>query len=200
MNYERFNNKLRYAGNCVKRKIVFTIFPLYFARPMITFLAKQNKVNLIGVEIGVNRGHNAEIMLKMLNIKKLYLVDPYETYVQDERLVQSSYHYAKEAMSRLIDFTAAGRVEFIRKKSVEAANYIYSGLDFVYIDGNHTYEDVSQEIKLYYPKIKKGGIIGGHDYDGGHLGVCRAVNEFIKREKLALQGGDRDWWTIKESI
>jgi hypothetical protein len=46
----------------------------------------------------------------------------------------------------------------------------------VYIDANHTHEEVKKDIQAWLPKIKKGGIISGHDY-GGWEGVTQAVNE-----------------------
>ena len=47
--------------------------------------------------------------------------------------------------------------------SEDAVDDIPEKLDFVYIDGNHAYEYVKKDIGLYYPKLKKGGVIGGHD-------------------------------------
>tara|TARA_Y100001963_G_C6717492_1_gene417415 strand:- start:357 stop:917 length:561 start_codon:yes stop_codon:yes gene_type:complete len=52
--------------------------------------------------------------------------------------------------------------------------------DFIYIDGNHSYEDTKRDLELYLPKLKKGGIIGGHDYHEWEWpGVFRAVNEVV---------------------
>ena len=65
----------------------------------------------------------------------------------------------------------------VRKPSVEAAKDFADGsVDIVYIDANHTYEEVKKDIEAWLPKVKKGGIISGHDY-GGWEGVTRAVNE-----------------------
>ena len=56
-------------------------------------------------------------------------------------------------------------------------------VDFVYIDANHSYTYVRDDIQTWLPKVKKGGIIGGHDYDwsdaefGDELAVKRAVDE-----------------------
>ena len=65
----------------------------------------------------------------------------------------------------------------VRKPSIEAAkDFVDGSIDIVYIDANHTYEEVKKDIQAWLPKIKKGGIISGHDY-GGWDGVTRAVNE-----------------------
>jgi hypothetical protein len=58
------------------------------------------------------------------------------------------------------------RVIFVRKFSEEAVNFVPDEIDFLYIDGNHRYKYVSKELELYYPKVKKGGVIIGDDaYD-----------------------------------
>lgn len=67
----------------------------------------------------------------------------------------------------------------IRKPSVEAANEFSNGsLDCVFIDANHSYEEVKNDIMAWLPKVKKGGIICGHDYGGWHE-VTRAVDEMF---------------------
>jgi predicted O-methyltransferase YrrM len=63
-------------------------------------------------------------------------------------------------------------------------NFEDSYFDWIYIDTNHSYETTKEELNLYSPKIKKGGIIAGHDYIVGYwnglvkYGVIEAVNEF----------------------
>jgi hypothetical protein len=69
-------------------------------------------------------------------------------------------------------------------------------VDFVYIDGNHSYDAVKQDIMLYYPLIKNNGLIGGHDYTPYTESVMRAVNEFAEEAKLELHTVFPDWWFI----
>jgi len=49
--------------------------------------------------------------------------------------------------------------------------------DFLYIDAEHTYESVKKDLELYTPKVKRGGIVGGHDYTDNWDGVRQAVDE-----------------------
>ena len=58
-------------------------------------------------------------------------------------------------------------------------------LDFVYIDGDHSYDSCKEDINMWLPKIKQGGIIAGHDYlEACFMGVVNAVNEtFGKPDK-----------------
>jgi len=59
-------------------------------------------------------------------------------------------------------------------------NYLDESLDFVFIDGNHDYDSIKLDINSWYPKVKKGGILAGHDYsEKAFPGVVQAVKEFF---------------------
>jgi hypothetical protein len=70
-------------------------------------------------------------------------------------------------------------------------------VDFIYIDGNHTYSYVKADLANYWPKIKRDGILSGHDFDYRSPGVIKAVTEFCGRKKLTLQTFESDWWIVK---
>ena len=93
-------------------------------------------------------------------------------------------------------------VKAIRLPSIEASKQFKDeSLDVVFIDASHEYKDVLDDIKHWYPKIKKGGIISGHDYVAGHkvseAGVIRAVNEFFLGKHLEIGQANRTWLHIK---
>lgn len=97
--------------------------------------------------------------------------------------------------------TTSGRVGIIRKLSVEAAKHFGEAvLDWVYIDGNHSYEAVVDDIHAWLPKLKPGGLIGGHDYlndtatKGWHCEVKRAVDELLRDVHTTPCSS---WWAIK---
>lgn len=74
----------------------------------------------------------------------------------------------------------------IRMTSLEASMlYEDESLDFVFIDASHKYEDVLDDIKAWYPKVKKGGIFAGHDYPSWP-GVVQAVDEFFNSIQATL--------------
>jgi hypothetical protein len=82
--------------------------------------------------------------------------------------------------------------------SIEASSkFKDESIDCVFIDASHSYEDVKNDIKYWYPKIKKSGIIAGHDYVPGHpesdIGVVKAVNEFFKFQELEIGPAGRTW-------
>lgn len=151
-----------------------------YMRPMAVAVEKTGRNNLTGVEIGVYHGFNAKTILKNLPIKKIYLID---------------IHLTSKTRKRLSKYN--DKIKFIENTSDKASAEVPNNLDFVYIDGSHEYEFVKKDIELYYPKVKKGGIFGGHDFDANHMDVCMAVFEFVQKNKLKLYGKNTDWWAIK---
>lgn len=195
------NNDLKFniAGLVMDKDTIYAfikkITPIYwYTRPITKFVLKNyQKKNLICVEIGVDYGLNAKTILKLLSIKKLYLVDSYHDELDsvsgDER-----FKSAQRFLKKYYD-----KIEFIRKTSMDAINDIPDDIDFLYIDGNHDYKNVKREIESYYPKVKQGGIIGGHDFWASTSGVCKAVLEFVDDKNLKLYGKMTDWWIIKKT-
>jgi hypothetical protein len=176
------------------------IFPRPFER-----LAVSGK-DLVGVEIGVYKAEHAESLLSHLDIKQLYLVDPYELYREYE---EGKAHYGvdqdplelarNEARERLAPFE--DKITWIFKKSSDSLVDIPDELDFVYIDGNHDEAFVREDILAFYPKLRPGGILGGHDFYNGycreHDGVVRAVTHYSAQNNLTLQVELPDWWIQK---
>lgn len=69
-------------------------------------------------------------------------------------------------------------VKPIRMSSFDACKQFEDeSLDFVFIDASHEYEDVKEDIQIWIEKVKKGGILAGHDYH--HPPIVRALNELL---------------------
>jgi hypothetical protein len=78
------------------------------------------------------------------------------------------------------------RVLILKGDSVPMAENIEdNSIDFVFIDGDHSEEGVSKDIKAYLPKIKKGGFLSGHDWNG-KWGTEKGVLQHFKRERVSL--------------
>lgn len=77
----------------------------------------------------------------------------------------------------------------IRRTSEEANNlYQDESVDIIFIDADHSYEAVKKDIKIWLPKVKKGGILAGHDYPSGyHPGVKQAVDEIFITSQINLK-------------
>lgn len=156
-------------------------------RPFFKNLIGLN--NLIGVEIGVMGGKNAYNILTHLDIKKLYLVDPYIYY--DNIEWESNEHALvgkKAAIKNLIDFK--DKIVWLFYKSEEAVNYLEDMVDFVYIDGDHRYKYVKKDIELYSKKVKLDGFLAGHDFKSSEIGVISAVTESL----CGFYKEHWDWW------
>lgn len=132
----------------------------------------------------------------------MYLVDPYEKYGEYEGEKNNTARLDKAQAQAHVQLESYGGVEHLRKRSTDAAELITESLDYVYIDGNHEYEFVKQDIAIYYDLLKPGGIIAGHDFNGYYPGVIRAVVEFAQETGIEMRTtkfGD-DWYIIKPEI
>lgn len=169
--------------------------PSFFLRGMGAYLLNNNYKDMVGVEIGTAGGQNALSLLSCLDIKKLFCIDPYPDSWNDgwnKTRVKGSKQKAEFLLKRFRD-----KIIFVKEFSDRAIDAIPGGLDFVYIDGGHEYEQVKKDIDLYYPKIRNGGVLGGHDF-GGFVGVVNAVQEFASGYDYNIfLGRDGDWWIVK---
>ena len=115
-----------------------------------------------GAEVGVESGIFSEVLLKKNPGLKLFCIDSWKFYEgynnwSDERF-EKDY---KKAINRLKPYNAV----LIKKFSMDAVkDFDDNSLDFVYIDGNHSFQHVVNDICEWTKKVKKGGIVGGHDY------------------------------------
>jgi len=167
---------------------------------MMEFVSRRfrNK-QLIGAEIGVFQGvHACSILKEMLNVRKLYLVDPYKS---DYWLYTPSFRKLlpkakKIAVKKMRRFNPK-RYKWVFKRFEDKV--IPETLDFIYIDACHSYEAVTHDILEAEKVVKYGGVIGGHDYhEEGVLeeryGVGRAVRDHYDINRI--NNIERDWWVI----
>jgi hypothetical protein len=92
---------------------------------------------------------------------KLYCIDPYEKY--DDYTDGINNVTGDELYNKTKNKLNSSRVKFIRKFSHEAMNDVSEEIDFIYIDGNHSYKYVLQDLIDWYPKLRNGGLIIGDD-------------------------------------
>ena len=136
----------------------------------------------IGVEVGIAEGEYSEIICKANPQMKIYGVDPYEPYegYTDYQTAEEFKVAYQEAVGRLKHFP---NYVFIKEFSMDALKrFDDKSLDFVYIDANHANPYVTWDIEGWSKKVKRGGIVSGHDYYkmGDYWQVIQAVNKHIK--------------------
>lgn len=115
------------------------------------------------VEIGTDSGSFAEFILTNTRCSTLYCIDPYtpyEDYHDAINNVTGDWLFAK-TQKRLAVF--GDRVKFVRQFSTLASIGFPHNIDLLYIDGNHRYSFVMDDLTVWYPKVKEGGIIVGDD-------------------------------------
>lgn len=101
--------------------------------------------------------------------------------------------------------TSLKPVALMRMDSISAAKYIADGsLDLVFIDADHLYEGVKNDIIAWMPKVRTGGILCGHDYDptGNFTGLIEAVHEMCGDVATINTGGEDNnhvWWVRVDS-
>jgi predicted O-methyltransferase YrrM len=152
----------------------------------------------VGVEVGTFHGNFAEIIARGWG-GKLFCVDAWkhlEGYVDiankaDEEF-EAIYRGAQARLNPL-------GVTLIRKLSVEGANdFKDGGIDWVYLDADHSREAVEADLNAWWSKVRSGGIVAGHDYfDGvfnvGVFGVKSAVDEFLSQRGMVAMTTDLAW-------
>lgn len=144
-------------------------------------LYKLMKKDLVGAEIGVAEGLFSRDILTGWPMKTLYSVDNWGQI--DGQLgdggADQDWHDAnyKSAKALLKPFGAKSKI--LRGMSKDMANKVKGKLDFIYLDGDHSYKGVMGDLKAWYPKVKKGGIVAGHDYLCEDYKVSEAVADFV---------------------
>ncbi len=172
-------------------------------------MRRVNADKIVGAEIGVSIGQMSECLLTHRGVT-LYMIDPWaaeedqpKAYLESgdghAHFTSSEQQAHYETAVRVTEF-AGDRRTVIRKPSVEAAKEIKDdALDFVFIDGDHSYEGCKADIIAWTPKVKDGGIVGGHDYAYEHLpGVQKAVDEMVKKNKWKLERGENYTWFCRK--
>ncbi|MCB1072935.1 MAG: class I SAM-dependent methyltransferase [Chlamydiales bacterium] len=151
------------------------------------------------VEIGVFRGKNAAVLRQEFPDAHLYLIDPWTPstpYLESGSAVsekQMTYDQAFDRVKAL--FEEDPKVTLIKKIAANATSEVPNNLDLVFIDANHEYHQVKEDILTWKEKVRPGGIISGHNYGRNRLpGVKKAVDE-IFGENFFL-GQDEVWLHI----
>ena len=169
------------------------------------------KPDTIGAEIGVWQANTSVLFLEK-KVKKLYMVDPYsvvsyeylgESYMQEfyAKYSKITGEFTKEGFMRYYDnvykqvcekVKPYGTAEVCRMTSDQwFDNYSDVELDWIYIDGDHSYEATIKDLNNAFKVVKKGGMILGDDYKWPNAkwskpGTTKAVNEFKEENDLKM--------------
>lgn len=159
----------------------------------------------LAVELGVYCAGFSVPFLTQWTGRMLYAVDPWTTNLDGYRDILNEQDRDRScdmmlAMCCLAQFP--GRVTPLRCKSRTAAGLIPDGVEFVYIDGNHSKEYQYDDMTAYWQKLKSGGILAGHDLDGYWKDdTMWALERFTKESGIhkvfSVPGEAASWYTFK---
>jgi len=165
------------------------------------FLLEMLPKESVGAEIGVHTGGFSQRLLEVVNPKELRLIDPWKhesSATYREALYGGKVKNGQNEMDKRYSDVCARFDQEIRAERVKIhrgystnilAQFPDEYFDWVYIDGNHLYEYVKNDIELSFRKTKVGGYITGDDYTKGGWwegGVTKAVDEYTKAESAQL--------------
>lgn len=172
---------------------------LYLHNKITEVISKYD--NIKWVEIGVRFGRNSKYVLNNYDISEIYLIDPYcelpyLTNIFNKKSVQEHKKTAKADLKPFED-KCVWLEDFSQNVVDQFEN---ESIDIIYIDGDHSYDAVIRDLELYYPKIKKGGLVIGDDYN--EKDVKLAIEAFAKKMDIEYQtsevkNGSGKFWFVK---
>eukprot|EP00758_Cryptobia_borreli_P008525 Tbor_TRINITY_DN5396_c0_g1::TRINITY_DN5396_c0_g1_i14::g.4634::m.4634 len=173
--------------------------PTLITRAEIPFILERENMS-IGVEIGVDKGgFAAHTLKKWPSCKEYHLVDIWKkqkNYVdffnENDTVQEYKFRKAKKKLKQWLKSEGGqDKVRICRNLStICAKQYTDMYFDYIYVDARHDYKGVLDDIVHWWPKLKKGGIMAGHDYV--------IYEEIEKREhtKHKLKMGRHQDWRI----
>jgi predicted O-methyltransferase YrrM len=153
------------------------------------------------IEIGSWLGQSATYMaVEIANSNKdidFYCVDLWDSnkeYENEPAVVQNVFF---ETFIKNIE-PVKNFIKPIKSASLDAAlQFEDEYFDFIFIDAAHDYENVKKDLQAWYPKLKKGGLFAGHDFEFTHMGVMRAVTEWSDLNSKIIGTQENCWFHQK---
>lgn len=153
----------------------------------------------VGAEIGVCLAATTELFMKKVpNIEKYYAIDSYPAYTDwngadfNEERQSLMKQYAVDVLKPYAD-----KIEFVYEDSTEYSQKVEdNSLDFIFIDGDHSYEGFLRDLQNYFSKVKSGGIVSGDDIS--LVAIQKGLQEFFKGSKVEINTNNKMWYLVKE--
>jgi len=156
----------------------------------------------LGCEVGVWEGETSRVLLESFPSLELLMVDRFCPYYSKTNI---SLQKINDVMLRCINNTSSfanRRVILVGDSASVVSQLIQQeSLDFVYIDGNHSYSGVDRDLRVCWSKVKRGGLFCGHDYSEkyGKIGVKQAVDFFAEiHNSKVIYAGELIWMIPKK--
>ena len=146
-----------------------------------------------GAEIGVAEGRYSRVLCEKIRGHKLYCVDLWGPYTRNNKKMKNQI-MQNDAYAAAVENLSPFNTELIRESSMKAVNrFRKKSLDFVYIDGDHTFDFVMSDLIWWSQKVRPGGIVAGHDaYRFRGAGVVDAVSTYTTVHQI------NEWYLCDE--
>lgn len=162
----------------------------------LSWLAQTAADKSLIIEVGCYKGRSTRAIADNCNGAKVYAVDPYHgNYLyddgrvfksMDDKIMNQFYHNLK-------DHLTSGKVTHHRETLDSFVKNLEEKPDFIFLDGDHRYDEVMNDIRNSLKVLSNGGILSGHDYTHKDWpGVKKAVSEIFGKVNLV----DSIWWTV----
>lgn len=188
------------------------LFPTLLSRPSVQIHTRDDLGGLFerlgyrrqGAEVGVGSGEFAQVLRRTWPAGHIHLVDRWR-HAPDYCDLLNAPEEVQEARYQEVRSRFAGDPAIVihrAESTAAAARFDDGSFDWVYIDADHSYEAVSADLRAWWPKLRVGGLLGGHDFvpDGdrpeGRFGVKRAVLEFlttVEARRTPYRTSEPDW-------
>ena len=190
------------------RQIIKEEFGVYriYTRASLIHVKDKHGPGTIGAEIGVWTGDLSDVIFSYVEPKKLYLIDswaPYSDYIKELKSRNFNGDYLRQDKWDIMydgvccRFKDNNSIDILKGMSKDIAKDFKSEeLDWAYIDASHTEEHVYEDLVSWWPKIKKGGTLCGHDFLFPEIPL--ALDRFSKEMNLTVWPCGADWWIDKE--
>ncbi len=149
------------------------------------------------IEIGSYMGESTMMFASMGLFKTIHSIDPHTGTEKFNELHGHTWDDVKREYK--LNTRYFDNIIHYEDYSYNVVNkFLNKSIDFIYIDAEHTYESVKKDLELYLPKLKVGGIIGGHDYHHVWPGVCKAIDETLGHPTKRFE--DSSWIYVNKEI
>ena len=157
---QRFNSNKDYRGDVeTSRNYMF----IGFIELLTVLSNKLDKTDYTMIEIGSYMGESTMMFASTGLFSTIYSIDPLDGYEEFNEMHDYSWEFIRGEFTKNTKyFDSIVYLQDFGYKVVD--KFENDSIDFIYIDGSHSEENVRRDLELYLPKLKKNGIIAGHDY------------------------------------
>ena len=157
---QRFNSNKDYRGDVeTSRNYMF----LGFIELLTVLSNKLDKTDYTMIEIGSYMGESTMMFASTGLFSTIYSIDPLDGYEEFNEMHDYSWEFIRGEFTKNTKYFDS--IVYLQDFSYNVVDkFENDSIDFIYIDGSHSEENVRRDLELYLPKLKKNGIIAGHDY------------------------------------